>query len=491
MSIVIKNIFSNYIGKIWSFISIYLFIPQYVKLLGVESYGIINFYTVLLSIMLIADSGLSASLNREMARSNDLVYNRNLLKTIEVVYLGISFFIFIVVFCLNRVIVNYWLNIGNGMNIDNLYFCIKLMGGSIGLQMLFIMYNSGLMGLQKQVLANNIQISMSIVKSGLVLIPLYFFPKIEVYFIWQLITTFIFMLIIRYSLWKAIRFDVKAVFNLKLFKNIYKFALGMLLMALVAGLNTQIDKLFVSKLLSIKDFGYYSLAGVFGQAATILVLPLAVAILPKMTKFADKTDIESQKEIFHKYSFIISTVVAIVTGILVVFAESFILMWTKDLATTTKIVGIARVLLVGGGFLALQYMPYHLAIAHGHTKTNLMLGISVVCLMSPMLYFSIQQFGLIGATYPWFIINAFAFFYLGYYILKKYLPNEFNSWLWRDTVIPIFISIFILLAFKFFFPSYKNWSTLNSIVTSGLLSVFILSINGTIFYKKYVNNKNE
>ena len=90
-----KNIIANYIGKIWGIISVFLFVPFYIKLLGIESYAVINFYTVVLTIMYFADGGLSATLNREIARTTDKKYIGNMLFTIEKVYLAICLFIII------------------------------------------------------------------------------------------------------------------------------------------------------------------------------------------------------------------------------------------------------------------------------------------------------------------------------------------------------------------------------------------------------------
>ena len=42
MNKICSNIVANYISKVWSFISIYLFIPIYINLLGIENYGIIG-----------------------------------------------------------------------------------------------------------------------------------------------------------------------------------------------------------------------------------------------------------------------------------------------------------------------------------------------------------------------------------------------------------------------------------------------------------------
>lgn len=64
----LKNVIANIVGKLWSFISIYLFIPIYIKVLGIESYGIIAFYTVLQTFLTFVDIGLTATLNGSLPK---------------------------------------------------------------------------------------------------------------------------------------------------------------------------------------------------------------------------------------------------------------------------------------------------------------------------------------------------------------------------------------------------------------------------------------
>ena len=68
MNKVTKNIIANYLGKLWGFASIFIFVRFYIDILGVESYAIINFYTVILGLLIFADAGLTATLTRELAR---------------------------------------------------------------------------------------------------------------------------------------------------------------------------------------------------------------------------------------------------------------------------------------------------------------------------------------------------------------------------------------------------------------------------------------
>ena len=129
--------------------------------------------------------------------------------------------------------------------------------------------------------------------------------------------------------------------------------------------------------------------------------------------------------------------------VLFLFTKDFVFIWTHDNLIAKTIENVTKVLLIGGVFLSFQYMPYHLAIANGHTKTNVRLGIVAIICIIPSLIFCVKQFGLIGATYTWLIMNIFAYFYLGYFIISKFLKNEFKRWLINGTLIPLIIAILI------------------------------------------------
>ena len=37
-----RNIFANMVARAWGVISVYLFVPLYLKFLGIEAYGLMN-----------------------------------------------------------------------------------------------------------------------------------------------------------------------------------------------------------------------------------------------------------------------------------------------------------------------------------------------------------------------------------------------------------------------------------------------------------------
>lgn len=435
----VKNIVANYISKLWVFASIYLFIPLYIKFLGVESYGVINFYTVILSILLFADAGLSATLSREFARSTDRIYTRNLLYTIERLYFFIIFFIIIALFFFSDIIVDKFLH-SNLISKEKLSICVKLMGVGIAFQFITTLYYSGLMGLQKQVLANTINVFWSFFRTGIVIVFLYFYPSLYTFFIWQIVSNFVFFLIMRLQLWKEIKDIHIPQFKLIIIKTVGTFALGMMAMSIISSLNSQVDKLVVSKYLSLEQFGLYSLAGVISQISILVITPLSMAILPNLTKHVENKNFVEIKKIFTQNSYIVATIVSITTISLMMFTKEIIYIWTGNEFISKSLEIIVKVLLLGSSFLALQFMPYILAISNGHTKTNIKMGIVTVIIIIPSLIYCIHKFGLIGATYPWLILNFISTFYLGYFVLNKFMKGEFNTWLFKNTLLPFIIS---------------------------------------------------
>ncbi|MFE3869292.1 oligosaccharide flippase family protein [Flavobacterium sp. LS2P90] len=475
-----KNIIANYVGKIWGIISVFVFVPFYIKILGIESYAVVNFYTVILTIMYFADGGLSATLNREIARSTDKEYIGNMLFTIEKVYLAICLFIIVFVFSLSGIIARNWLN-SDTITSDDLSLYVSLMGVSVAFQLFTTLQNSGLMGLEKQVLSNGIQVSSSIFRSAVVLIPLYLHPSLLTFFIWQLSTNIIFFFITRYNLWKYIKTNISYRFDKQVLKTVGKFAGGMMLMAIISSLNSQIDKLVISKLLSLKEFGYYALAGILSQVPEMIITPIAMGILPRMVKYSEKTERDKLTKLFHVNSFILSSLATSGAMVLFLFTKDFIFIWTHDIDIANTIENVTRVLLIGGVFLAFQYMPYYLAIANGHTRTNVRLGIVALICIVPSLIFFVKHYGLIGATYTWLIMNLFAYIYLGYFLISRFLKNEFKRWFINETLIPLVIAIVIGVAsYLLTFDLQKGYFVLLYSVIIGLIS---LAVNLVVFNK--------
>ena len=94
-----KNLIANYIGQGWTAIMGLVFIPYYIKYLGIEAYGLIGLFAMLNTWLSLLDMGLAPTLNREMARysaskTNSSKSIRDLLRSVEYVSISVPIFIF-------------------------------------------------------------------------------------------------------------------------------------------------------------------------------------------------------------------------------------------------------------------------------------------------------------------------------------------------------------------------------------------------------------
>jgi len=452
------NIIANYAGRAWSFLSAFIFVPFYLRFLGSEAYGIVGFYTVVLGFLAFADAGLTATLNREFARSDrTLLYKANLLVTVETIYICICFIIIISIWIFAPLIASRWLSSGSIASHDIIFF-VRLISIGVAFQLISSLYQGGLMGLQKQVLANSILIGYGVMRSGIILIPLYFFPALTTYFSWQIGITIIYFFVLRVIVKKEVKTEKKAAFSKSILTDIWHFAAGMFALSILSSILIQADKLVVSNLFSLSEFGFYTLASTFSQIPLMLVTPIGLAVLPKFTQ---QISIGNQIDViilFRKTTYLVVAIASFIAFFLAAYAPDILLLWTHNIDVMNNVSQVARILCVGTLFQAAQLMVYYLAIANGYTKINILLGILSVIFFVPALYILITYLGIIGAGIPWLIMSLITFMILGYVILRKFTNHTFKKWLFSDTLIPLFTSLLIVaVIYLITYRMLKGW----------------------------------
>lgn len=486
MNTLSKNIFANYVGKLWSFVSVFIFIRFYIDILGIESYAIINFYAVILGLLAFADSGLTITLNRELAKENSKKNKANLLFTFQRLYLLI---------CLSLIFIIYLFSDYIGQNFlksklyapDEISNLVKLIGIGVSLQLFSTLYQGGLMGLQKQVLVNKINIIWSLFRAGVVIIPLLLIPSLKVYFVWQIGCNLILLLSFRAFLWRELKSESGLVFSKILLSGIWKFALGMMVIAFISAINIQIDKLVTSKILDLKSFGYYSLASTISQIPLLIVSPIIVSIFPVFTRFVSAENIRDKIIYFHKFSFIIAIISASIVASFFLYTVPLVTLWTGDVVIANAIDSTVKILLIGGFFLCLQLTPYYVALSNGHTKTNILLGFFSLFIIIPLIFFSVKKYGMIGASFPWILINFLSLVIMSTLIIVKYLPHQFSKWLFYDVLFPSLVTIITAIAI-FFATDMLTWRYW-FIIEMGLIVIVSLFLNVLLYNKMNPEDK--
>ena len=479
----IKNIIANFVGKFWSILSNFLFIPLYIHYLGFESYSIISFTLVIAGLMAVLDAGLTATLSREFARKDNLHEEKiRIFKTLESSYFIIIGICIFIVFTFSGIIAHRWLNL-DSYNPERISFFIKIISFDIGFQLLLRFYMGGLLGLEKQITANLYQVGWGILRNGLAVIPIIFVSKLEIFFIWQTISTIIFSILLRLSLEKNLignyLFDIKPKIEKEVFKRIWKFAAGMLLISSVASLNTQMDKLTISKLLSIESLGYYTLAVSLAMGIIVIVNPISVALLPRFTTFYSDGKSEEASKLFHKVSLLVSILVFSIMANMGFFAKDLIWIWTGKMELAEHTYTLIPVIAFANAMLALQIIPYNIAIANGYTKLNNILGLISLFVTLPGYWIATKHFGAIGAAYVFCAVQTTMTLLYLYFINARFLKTKKISAIYlSEMLFPILISLIIAFAFSFI-PERVLQTRIYTLVWIGFATAMTFSI--TIF----------
>jgi O-antigen/teichoic acid export membrane protein len=449
-----KNIFANFIGKFWSVLSGFLFIPLYIEFLGFESYSIISFTLVISSLLSFMDSGLTATLSREFARKDQTSFEKmKVFKTLETCYFFIISFLIILLYFISDFISQNWISSLNNIPSDTLSLCIKIIGFEAGFQMLIRFYMGGMIGIEEQVKANYLQIGLGIIRNGLVVLVIYFLPSINIFFIWQLFSTFFFTFLLRSELLKYFYgkyiFKFKPIFEKDVFLKISKFAGGMLLISLVASLNTQMDKLVISKLLDINTLGYYSLAISLVTVLHILISPISIAIRPRFIALYSTNSRVEASELFQKVNTMSVILLFSFMGTFVIYGEKLLWIWTGDSLLSSRASIYLPQLAFAYVMVALTIVPFDIVIANGYTKLNNILGVFSLFITLPGYWFCGKLYGAFGASFVFCIVQTLITFIYLYKVNKMFLNINTYQLFFKKLFLPAIIAFLINFCFSF------------------------------------------
>lgn len=494
-----KNIVANFIARSIGFIITYLFTPLFLKFLGIESFGVIGFFSTLMGLLLITDIGLTASLTRETARLSVLDNSekelKNIIRTYELIYIGLSIMIAFLVWLGATYIVKNWLNV-NGLKSDELILSIKIIGIAIACQLPSGLYFGGLMGLQKQILANSLQIGWNLVKGiGTVIVLWLISPTILAFTICQLIANVLYAIVLWRSLWSSLPFNDKSIipsFDIKVFLLNRKYAFGIAGVSLISTIISQADKILVSKSLPIEVLGYYTLAGTLALFPIMIANPITSAMFPKFIALIELNDYEKLVAVYHRTCKLIAITIFPLGFTVAAFTKNILFVWTGSLLISNEGAIVATILILGQIMQVITTVPFYFASATGKTKFLFIVQIISVIIFIPTLIYLVPIYGIIGAGISWLIMNLVTFPGYMYYLHKRFLPGQFLTWLSNDVFLPVIIILPIVITARFLLPETKfiGYIFFQLILTwllSSLALLFILPAYKKEKYLKYIN----
>jgi O-antigen/teichoic acid export membrane protein len=478
-----KNLIANYLGQTWTTVMGLAFVPLYIDYLGMEAFGLIGLFTVMKAWLSLMDMGMTPTLNREMARYTGGAHTpqsiRELLHTLEITCYSLAILIALGVWVASGYLANDWLR-HEHLSSDTVTQAVSIMALVISLRFCEGIYRGSLQGLQEQVWLNGASAAIATAGSlGAIVVLAWISPTIVAFFIWQASIAVVTLAILARKLHKILPGAATPTrFSRTALAGVWEFASGMMGISLLALLLTQIDKILLSRLVSLTEFGYYTFATAVSGILYLLIGPVTQAIYPRMVELSSTRDKKELINIYHHGAQLVTVLTGPAALLLCFYAGGIIYLWSGNTELTENTSPILSVLALGAFLNGLMRIPYQLQLAYGWTSLTLNTNIVAVVTLIPSIFFIVPRYGAIGAAWLWVLLNA------GYVLIelqlmhRKLMIGEKWRWYLRDVALPLFGASLVLLVSLTFQPArhQDRWQWLAFLTATGILALLMSAL---------------
>jgi O-antigen/teichoic acid export membrane protein len=403
------------------------------------------------------DMGMTPTLNREMARYSAGAHSvqsiRDLLRTLEIICFAMALLIGVTIWLAADWVANHWLH-ANKIPLETIAQAIFIMGIVVGLRLLEGFYRSAIMGLEKQVwLGIATSVLATIRSAGAVAVLVWIKSDIESFFVWQCLISIFAMITFMLYLYNCLPKSSKtARFSWLQLKSISRFAGGMMFITLQAVLLMHLDKIILSRILTLEMFAYYSLAamviGVFFQ----MVDPVIHACFPRFTDLITRNKMAALIKLFHQNAQFISILVMPIALMLLFFSEPILLLWIGNLQLAQTVAPMMSLMALGSMFNSFMHLPVMLSFSYNWVGFAISQNTVAIIFLIPAIFWASLNYGGIGVAWIWLILNSCYFLISAQFFYKRLLSSEKYHWYCYDIIFPLISALAVVSCFSWLKP---------------------------------------
>lgn len=438
-----KNIIANYASQLYVTGVGILILPLYIKYMGAEAYGLVGFFTMLQAWFAVLDLGLTPTIGRETARyfggSMSALAYRQLFRALSVIFVFVAVLGGGVLFVFAEQIASHWLHIAT-LDLREVLIAVQIMAISVALRWLGGLYRGVITGAERLVWLSGFNTIIATLRFIAVFATMNIFGYTPlVFFLHQLIVVLIEIIGLyckatsllpkKNALTQSIGWSIKPI------SPLLKFALTIAFTSSVWVFVTQTDKLILSAILPLAEYGYFTLAVLVASAIMIVSGPVSSAIMPRMANLHAQAKRKEMLQVYRNATQVVSVLAGTASLVIAFYPKQLLLAWTGDLILAEAVAPILRLYALGNALLAVGAFPYYLQYALGNLRFHLFGNALMVVFLIPSIIWAATHFGGVGAGYAWLGMNLIYFIVWVSYVHHNLVPNLHLSWLFKDVIL--------------------------------------------------------
>ena len=429
---IVRNLVANSLNQGVSFLVNIIAVPIYLGLLGVEQYGLIGFALVVQMWVNLLEVGMSGTLGREMTRMmiGDVSEASVLsfLRSLDWLFLGGAILLGAVGWISRALWAHAWFT-REALDPAVINECVVLIIALAAVRLAGTLYRGGLMGLERQVFVSAVSIGGSVARLALPLPLVLSNPDVRIVISAWLIVSVVELAIMRIALAGAFssrvgwcHFSIRELWN----RADLWGSIGFL--AIVWTAITQTDKLILSRVLPLADYGRFTLVMILSNAILSISAPICFAFQPRMTSAATRGDSGKLAGLVENATRIVMIFVVAPAFALAALPRTAILAWTGDAGAAAATSQYLGPYVLGSAMVSFAAIVYAVQYAYGDLRLHVRANLIFAALLIPSEIFVASRFGAFGAAWLWLAINGGLLALYCPLIFHRFLPGRAATW---------------------------------------------------------------
>jgi O-antigen/teichoic acid export membrane protein len=431
-----RNILANVAGAGLGMAVLLAVVPIYLRLLGAEAYGLVGLFTTVMVASTALDLGLGATLNREVARLTARPRpdgdGRDIAMTLEAGGWSVGVVVGGLFAAAAPAIAGRWLTLST-LTTDEVRGALWLMAAALPALIARGLYLAGLNGLQRQALANLVQVGGSAARAVACVTALSLLaPSVTVFFAVQTALLYLETLVAAVALRGTLPTSARGGrIRPAALRSVAGFSAGVSGTMLLGFALTSLDQIVLSAILPLAEFGYYTLAVAAANAVGQLVQPVTTAVYPRFSQLVERGDGPALAEEYHFFSQLVAVLVLPLGSLLILFPGDLLTLWTRDERVALTIGAVLGLRAVGAVLNALMHVPHVLQLAFGWSSLGAGVNAVALVVVAPATVVLSLRWGGLGAAAVYVGLNAATLLLAMVRMHRRVLPGELARWYGR------------------------------------------------------------